>query len=305
MVTNWKREFERMGFSMTRLQATPAERARRQTASPLDPYAPDWVANYRGMDDSIVAPKAKHLEPLLDSQLNKLGVIRDLLYNAGVTHVVTYGESETAISSRIEDEKYPEAGRYSHPHKLSISENTSATTLRETIPHEAAHALSYEVLSRTGHRLSEHPDIVAAYEKDLALIKANGWVQKDGQSYTTLNKHSAGNFFANWFNPGLRTAGHYIPASMGGEFNNPKTSREEAFAQLMAEMSNGGKNGNASLSAYMPNTAAIARQMMADLNQGSGHTPSAQRYANGHYDNQPTHGLHVTMADSGTKLRRG
>ena len=144
----------------------------------------------RRIDDAIVDPDIQNsknyislLEKLRHLQEN-LGPISNLLYNKGVSHVITERDSEEIVG--IENNIDNDAGRYFASSRIAVTEthkNTSILLSSNTLEHEAGHALSFLAFD-DGTRITQHPLIIEAYENDLHFIEMNQLIASDGKKLT-------------------------------------------------------------------------------------------------------------------------
>lgn len=108
-----------------------------------------------------------------------------------------------------------------------------------------------EQLLNVGMYISTLPPFEAAYKKDLAYIKREGFL---GAGAVLRDKYGAG-----------KRADHYLPKQdFGGEHPSMLLAREEAFAEVMSEQILG-RSGPETLSYYMPSMVKEVNQLRTVL----------------------------------------
>ncbi len=194
--TDWVAELEKFGITPESFVRDPKARAKALQAKPLPEKAPSWIRDGRITDDTLIDPTIpSYYEPedVMADFERRMGPERDLLYNAGITHILFDGETEGAVGvEHIPD--LEESGRYFDDHGAAITEWQRRNYYNtDILAHEAGHALSYFLSNSTPDSAWEilPNEAKIALREDVQTMSKAGWRAMQASDHEDFKEFSS------------------------------------------------------------------------------------------------------------------
>jgi hypothetical protein len=277
-MTDWTQLLETLDVPLYTGGRDPQLRAQSLSGLPLREGSPQYLRG-RGESDlvSSVAHTAEEVAQL-ESALNMAPNTRRLLYNRGVTHALSPPGREEWEVHGLDDPGRRAAGSFLPGSGVAVTEEAAN---HGTVLHEMMHALSFSVV-RTQEgmlRLSEHPAIVEAYERDLIYVQERGYLHRglrsDGREVAALSVAPGYLEYGGSLLPGGggsvtgipagKVVSHYLPASAGGTYDDMARAREEAFAEIASELVLTRGTNQSEMEYYFPHMAAEIGEILSAI----------------------------------------